>query len=101
MKKVIRVCDICEDKYPDAKIKYKYRAKQAYTDFYGKSWHRIELCEDCLRKITNSYNINNEMWNELKETILEMRDNGGAGTQKEVCTFLLNLMGVLEKQNDG
>lgn len=40
----------------------------------------------------------NEQWQELKETITEMRDNDGTGTQQEVCKFLVNYMGVLEKQ---
>ena len=39
-----------------------------------------------------------EQWRELKETITEMRDNDGTGTQQEVCKFLVNLMDVLEKQ---
>ena len=39
-----------------------------------------------------------EQWKELKETIIEMRDNDGTGTQQEVCKFLANLMDVLEKQ---
>jgi predicted Zn-ribbon and HTH transcriptional regulator len=39
----------------------------------------------------------NEQWQELKETITELRDNDGTGTQQEVCKFLANLMGVLEK----
>ena len=39
-----------------------------------------------------------EQWQELKETIIEMRDNDGTGTQQEVCKFLVNYMGVLEKQ---
>ncbi len=39
-----------------------------------------------------------EQWQELKETITEMRDNNGTGTQQEVCKFLANLMDVLEKQ---
>jgi hypothetical protein len=39
----------------------------------------------------------NEQWRELKETIIELRDNDGTGTQQEVCKFLANLMGVLEK----
>ena len=42
----------------------------------------------------------NEQWKELYETIIEMRDNDGTGTQQEVCGFLANLMGVLEKQMD-
>lgn len=39
----------------------------------------------------------NEQWQELKETITELRDNDGTGTQQEVCKFLANLMDVLEK----
>lgn len=39
-----------------------------------------------------------EQWQELKETIIELRDNDGVGTQQEVCKFLANLMDVLEKQ---
>ena len=39
-----------------------------------------------------------EQWQELKETITEMRDNDGTGTQQDVCKFLANYMEVLEKQ---
>ena len=39
-----------------------------------------------------------EQWQELKETIIEMRDNAGTGTQQEVCKFLANYMEILEKQ---
>lgn len=39
-----------------------------------------------------------EQWQELKETIIEMRDNDGKGTQQDVCKFLVNYMEVLEKQ---
>lgn len=39
-----------------------------------------------------------EQWQELKETIIEMRDNDGTGTQQEVCKFLANLMDLLERQ---
>lgn len=39
----------------------------------------------------------NEQWQELKETIIELRDNDGTGTQQEVCKFLANLMDVIEK----
>ena len=39
-----------------------------------------------------------EQWRELKETIIEMRDNNGTLIQQEVCKFLANYMEVLEKQ---
>ena len=42
-----------------------------------------------------------DQWQELKETIIEMRDNDGTGTQQEACKFLANLMDVLENQMSG
>ena len=39
-----------------------------------------------------------EQWQELKETIIEMRDNDGTGTQQETCKFLADYMETLEKQ---
>jgi hypothetical protein len=47
--------------------------------------------------------IPREKWNELKETIIEMRDSGGTATQNVACKFLTNLMEILEKEgkNDG
>lgn len=39
-----------------------------------------------------------EQWQELKKTIIELRDNDGTGTQQEICKFLANLMDILEKQ---
>lgn len=39
-----------------------------------------------------------DQWQELKETITELRDNNGTGTQQEVCQFLANYMEILEKQ---
>lgn len=40
-----------------------------------------------------------EQWEELKETITELRDNNGTATQQEVCKFLVNLMNELERQS--
>lgn len=40
----------------------------------------------------------NEQWQELKETIIELRDSNGTGSQQEVCKFLVNYMDILEKQ---
>lgn len=39
-----------------------------------------------------------EQWNELKETIKELRDNNGTSTQQMICRFLANYMDILEKQ---
>ena len=48
----IHVCDICKEKSPDAKIKYKYKAKR-FVWFPGDDyeWVRIELCNKCLENI--------------------------------------------------
>lgn len=51
MKTTIHVCDICKHNQPDAKIKYKYRAKEAWMSWYDNGWKKIELCQDCLDKI--------------------------------------------------
>ena len=52
---IMHVCDICKRNSPDAKIKYKYRAKKAWFfsfDIWSENgWDRIELCKDCLDKI--------------------------------------------------
>lgn len=42
--------------------------------------------------------LREKAWQELKEAIIEMRDNDGTGTQQEVCKFLANYMDNLEKQ---
>ncbi len=47
--------------------------------------------DGAIKELTESDN-----WIELKETIEELRDNGGTATQQEVCTFLASLMEVLE-----
>lgn len=47
----VRVCDICKKNYPDAKIKYKYRAKRFWCLWYEDGWERIEICQECLDKI--------------------------------------------------
>lgn len=39
-----------------------------------------------------------EAWKQLKKTVIELRDNGGTGSQKDICSFLINYMGILEKQ---
>lgn len=41
-----------------------------------------------------------EQWQELKETITEMRDSDGTLTQRELCEFLLRYMEILEEQNN-
>ena len=37
-----------------------------------------------------------EQWQELKETITELRDSDGTLSQQEVCQFLARYMEVLE-----
>ena len=39
-----------------------------------------------------------EQWQELKETVIELRDNEGTLTQQEVCEYLVNYMNILERQ---
>ena len=39
-----------------------------------------------------------EQWQELKETIIELRDSDGTLTQQEVCEYLVHYMNILERQ---
>lgn len=50
----IHVCDLCKKNSPDAKIKYKYKAKLFCNLWYGDEWEKIELCQECLDKIIQS-----------------------------------------------
>ena len=47
----LQVCDICKKNDPDAKIKYKYRAKRFWWSWDECGWEKIELCQECLDKI--------------------------------------------------
>lgn len=38
-------------------------------------------------------------WRQLRETISEMAENGGAGTQEDVCRYLLKYMDALENED--
>ena len=39
-------------------------------------------------------------WEHLKEHITELRDANGYATQYGTCQFILNLMGVIEKEGE-
>lgn len=41
-----------------------------------------------------------EKWEYLKEHITEMRDADGELNQKQTCQFILNLMGVIEREGE-
>ncbi len=47
----MHVCDLCKRNTPDAKIKYKYKAKRFWISWHKSRWERIELCQSCLDKI--------------------------------------------------
>lgn len=48
---ILQVCDICKKNKPDAKIKYKYKAKHVRYLWFECGWEKIELCQECLDKI--------------------------------------------------
>ena len=50
----LHVCDICKKNSPDAKIKYKYKAKRFWCLWWEGGWERIEFCQKCLDKIINA-----------------------------------------------
>ena len=51
---ILRVCDLCKKNEPDAKIRYKYRAKHFWQLGYEGGWEKIELCQRCLDKIVKA-----------------------------------------------
>lgn len=53
---ILRVCDLCKKNNPDAKIKYKYRAKRFWWSWHEGGWEKIELCQECLDKIIKAEN---------------------------------------------
>ena len=42
--------------------------------------------------------ITPEQWQDLKDTVVELRDNNGTLTQQETCQFLARLMEIIETQ---
>lgn len=85
------------------KLKSYYEALS--PDVQSELIRRDEV-SSCIAELINAPTIDaiqREKWNELKETIIEMRDSGGTATQKVACKFLTNLMEILEKEgkNDG
>ncbi len=54
----MEVCDLCKKNSPDAKIKYKYRAKKHWCFGYEEGWKKIDLCEECLRKMIKARLVN-------------------------------------------
>ena len=73
------------------------KCKKAY-DFEDRRG-QLGYCIAAIKDAPTIDAIPREKWNELKETIIEMRDNGGTGTQEVVCKFLVNLMGIIEREN--
>lgn len=73
-----------------------------FEDMYGEPIdsepyeEAVEEAIDIIRDAPSIDAVPMEKWQELKETVLELRDNGGTATQKEVSGFLLNLMRILE-----
>lgn len=64
------------------------------------------VCEDHNHDVWNpfdncqNYDANRQHgdWEYLKEHITDMRNADGKLNQKETCQFILNLMGVIEKE---
>lgn len=60
----------------------------------GNCFLDYERCEYTLAKRQH------DKWEYLKEHITEMRDADGELDQKQTCHFILNLMGVIEKEGE-
>lgn len=54
-------------------------------------------CDKCKHYLNERPHGN---WEYLKEHIAEIRDADGELNQKQTCKFILNLMGVIEKEGE-
>lgn len=50
---ILEVCDICRKNEPTHKIKYKAEKRIFSFDGSMSMWTKIDICDECLRKIVN------------------------------------------------
>lgn len=91
---------------PDVRLIDATRLHAQVFNDNGGDLSKTENVAQILLRIENAPTIDaipREKWDELKETIIEMRDSGGTAAQNVCCKFLTNLMEILEKEgkNDG
>lgn len=79
-----------------------YESNKLFDNNYDKE--KMMQCESCanehrqLAEWLRELKAVREAWTQLTETVTELRDNGGTGTQKDIAGFLVNYLGVLEKE---
>ena len=59
-----------------------------------------EVKQPCINCLECELERPHEKWEYLKEQITELRDANGYATQYGTCQFILNLMGVIEREGD-
>ena len=68
---------------------------------YGEIINTYEMINDVLDVAIEALKERpHEKWEYLKEHITEMRDADGELNQKDTCQFILNLMGVIEREGE-
>ncbi len=96
--------EVAEDMNNRAKF-YKEPKNSAYN-----ANHHYTDCVECaeehrrLAEWLKELKVYRKNWQQLKETITEIKDNNeykfGNNDRTELCRFLLNYMGVLENETD-
>jgi hypothetical protein len=71
-------------------------AMEEHTDYKGYLVCDPEEIIDLVPTVERPH----EKWEYLKEHITEMRDADGELNQKQTCQFILELMGVIEREGD-
>ena len=77
-----------------------------YRELYEKAERKLEKGEitsgefDEMTKPLDEEIRPQDKWEYLKEHIIELRDANGYATQYGTCQFILNLMGVIEKEGE-
>lgn len=75
-------------------------AGMKFDCIYEETLEFIDIDYTRLNKTIRYEQRPHEKWEYLKEHITEMRDADGELNQKQTCQFILNLMGVIEREGE-
>lgn len=77
----------------------KHDKRRSFDDYDCGAANAYEHASDLLDEMP-TVERPQDKWEYLKEHITEMRDADGELNQKQTCKFILELMGVIEREGD-
>lgn len=85
-------------RYIEADWRVRKKSRTVHSPMDDAQDFTFQRCLTLIERMPTVDAIPREKWNELKETIIEMRDNDCTALTMDVCKFLTNLMEILEKE---